>query len=61
METNYLEMIIRHLITVGGGFPGLLDGITSDAPTMTVQHFTGSRTDKTIQLIKITGEVEGYT
>ena len=48
-------------ITVGGGFPGLLDGITSDAPTMTVQHFTGSRTDKTIQLIKITGEVEGYT
>ena len=48
-------------ITNGGGYPGLLDGITSDAPTMTVQHFTGSRTDKTIQLIKITGEVEGYT
>ncbi|NDB29985.1 hypothetical protein EB151_10610, partial [archaeon] len=48
-------------ITNGGGYPGLLDGITSDAPTMTVQHFTGSRTDKTVQLIKITGEVEGYT
>ncbi len=48
-------------ITVGGGYPGLLDDITSDAPTMTVQHFTGSRTDKTVQLIKITGEVEGYT
>ena len=48
-------------ITVGGGFPGLLDGITSDAPTMTVNRFTGSRSDKTIQLIKITGEVEGFT
>jgi hypothetical protein len=48
-------------ITLGGGFPGLLDDITSDTPTMTVQHFTGSRTDKTIQLVKITGEVEGYT
>jgi hypothetical protein len=48
-------------ITLGGGFPGLLDNITSDTPTMTVQHFTGSRSDKTIQLIKITGEVEGYT
>jgi hypothetical protein len=48
-------------ITLGGGYPGLLDGITSDTPTMTVQHFTGSRTDKTIQLVKITGEVEGYT
>jgi hypothetical protein len=48
-------------ITLGGGFPGLLSDITSDTPTMTVQHFTGSRTDKTIQLVKITGEVEGYT
>lgn len=48
-------------ITNGGGFPGLLDGITSDAPTMTVQHFTGSRIDKTIQIVKITGEVEGFT
>jgi len=48
-------------ITVGGGFPGLLDGITSDAPTMTVQHFTGSRTDKIVQLVKITGEAEGFT
>jgi hypothetical protein len=48
-------------ITLGGGFPGLLDDITSDTPTMTVQHFTGSRSDKTIQLVKITGEVEGFT
>ena len=48
-------------ITLGGGYPGLLDDIPSDAPTMTVQHFTGSRTDKTVQLIKITGECEGFT
>lgn len=48
-------------ITDGGGYPGLLDGILTDNPTMTVQHFTGSRSDKTVQLIRITGEVEGYT
>jgi len=47
-------------ITQYGGFPGLLTGITSDTPTMTVQHFTGSRTDKTIQLVKIKGSCEGY-
>ena len=45
----------------GQRFPGLLSDITSDAPTMTVGNFTGSRTDKTVQLVKITGEVEGYT
>jgi hypothetical protein len=48
-------------ITQYGGFPGFLTDITSDTPTMTVQHFTGSRTDKTIQLVKIKGEVEGFT
>ena len=48
-------------ITTGGGYPGLLDDWRFDTPTMTVQHFTGSRIDKTVQLIKITGEVEGYT
>jgi hypothetical protein len=45
----------------GQRYPGLLSDITSDAPTMTVGNFTGSRTDKTVQLIKITGEVEGFT
>jgi hypothetical protein len=48
-------------ITDGGGYPGLLDNITSDNPTMTVQHFTGSRTDKTVQLVRIIGECEGFT
>lgn len=45
----------------GQRFPGLLSDITSDAPTMTVGNFTGSRLDKTVQLVKITGEVEGFT
>jgi hypothetical protein len=48
-------------LTLGGGYPGVLDDITSDAPTMTVGNFTGSRSDKTVQLIKVTGEVEGFT
>ena len=47
--------------TASGRFPGLLSNITSDAPTMTVGNFTGSRLDKTVQLVKITGEVEGFT
>ena len=45
----------------GKKYPGQLDGIDSDAPTMTVQNFTGSRSDKTVQLVKIKGECEGYT
>ena len=45
----------------GQRYPGLLSDITSDTPTMTVGNFTGSRTDKTVQLVKITGEVEGFT
>jgi len=45
----------------GRRYPGLLSDLLSDAPTMTVGNFTGSRTDKTVQLIKITGEVEGFT
>ena len=48
-------------ITQYGGYPGVLDDIESDAPTMTVGRFTGSRSDKNVQLIKITGEVEGFT
>ncbi len=45
----------------GRRYPGLLSDLLSDAPTMTVGNFTGSRSDKTVQLIKITGEVEGFT
>ena len=44
----------------GQRYPGLLSDLLSDAPTMTVGNFTGSRLDKTVQLIKITGEVEGF-
>ena len=45
----------------GQRYPGLLSDLLSDAPTMTVGNFTGSRLDKTVQLVKITGEVEGFT
>ena len=48
-------------ITNGGGFPGLLDDWKTDSPSMTVQHFTGSRENKLVQIVKITGEAEGYT
>jgi hypothetical protein len=44
----------------GQRYPGLLSDLLSDTPTMTVGNFTGSRLDKTVQLIKITGEVEGF-
>jgi hypothetical protein len=45
----------------GQRYPGLLSGSLTDSPIMTVGNFTGSRNDKTVQLIKITGEVEGFT
>ena len=49
------------------GMPGLLDLFDPlsdsdiDNPSMTVNHFTGSNIDKTVQLIKITGTTEGYS
>ena len=49
------------------GMPGLLDLFDSgsasdiDNPSMTVNHFTGSNPNKTVQLIKITGTTEGYS
>ena len=45
----------------GQRYPGLLSGSLTDAPTMTVGNFTGSRLDKLVQIVKITGETEGYT
>ena len=44
----------------GQQYPGRLDDITSDNPTLRVANFTGSRSDKNIQLIKIKGECEGF-
>ena len=45
----------------GQQYPGLLGDINSDNPFLTVQNFTGSRTDKLVQYLEITGETEGYT
>jgi hypothetical protein len=44
----------------GQQYPGLLGNINSDNPFLTVQNFTGSRTDKLVQYLEITGETEGY-
>jgi hypothetical protein len=45
----------------GQRYPGLLLNINSDSPELTVGNFTGSRNDKIVQYLEITGEVEGYT
>ena len=45
----------------GQQFPGLLHGIGTANVYMTVQDFTGSRSDINVQLVRLTGEVEGYT
>ena len=42
-------------------YPGQLNNITGSVPYMTVQHFTGSRSDIQVQYVVITGECEGYT
>ena len=42
-------------------YPGQLSNITGSVPYMTVQHFTGSRSDIEVQYVEITGECEGYT
>ena len=44
-----------------GKFPGLLTGLNTDSPILTVGNFTGSRDDIVVQYIEITGEVEGFT
>jgi hypothetical protein len=45
----------------GGQYPGLLNRTNPDNVILTVQNFTGSRIDKNIQYLEITGECEGFT
>jgi hypothetical protein len=45
----------------GGQYPGVLNQTNPDNVILTVQNFTGSRSDKNIQYLEITGEVEGFT
>ena len=45
----------------GQQFPGLLHGIGTNNVYMTVQDFTGSRSDINVQLVRLTGECEGFT
>jgi hypothetical protein len=46
---------------VGGQYPGLLNRTNPDNVILTVQNFTGSRSDKNVQYLEITGECEGFT
>ena len=49
---------------VGGQYPGLLNNIADRGgkfPFLTVQNFTGSRDDLTVQFIRYTAEVEGVS
>ena len=45
----------------GKQYPGVLTNIGTNTPYLTVGNFTGSRGDKTVQFLEITGEVEGFT
>jgi hypothetical protein len=45
----------------GGKYPGVLDQTNPDNVKLTVGNFTGSRSDKNVQYLEITGEVEGFT
>ena len=45
----------------GGQYPGLMSGLETLSPTLTVSDYTGSRDDITVQYIRFTGEVEGVS
>ena len=45
----------------GGQYPGVLNQTNPDNLILTVANFTGSRSDKNVQYLQITGEVEGFT
>jgi hypothetical protein len=44
-----------------GQYPGVLNQANPDNLILTVANFTGSRSDKNVQYLEITGEVEGFT
>jgi hypothetical protein len=49
------------LYSGSGQYPGLLQGIGTNNVFMRVQDFTGSRSDINVQLVRLTGECEGFT
>jgi hypothetical protein len=63
-SSQYTQSIYQQPIPLysgSGQYPGVLQGIGTDNVFMRVQDFTGSRTDINVQLIKLTGECEGFT
>ena len=63
-SSQYTQSIYQQPIPLysgSGQYPGVLQGIGTDNVFMRVQDFTGSRSDINVQLIKLTGECEGFT
>jgi len=63
-SSQYTQSIYQQPIPLysgSGQYPGVLQGIGTGNVFMRVQDFTGSRTDINVQLVKITGECEGFT
>ena len=63
-SSQYTQSIYEQPIPLysgSGQYPGVLQGIGTNNVFMRVQDFTGSRTDINVQLVKITGECEGFT
>ncbi len=63
-SSQYTQSIYQQPIPLysgSGQYPGVLQGIGTGNVFMRVQDFTGSRSDINVQLVKITGECEGFT
>ena len=63
-SSQYTQSIFQQPIPLysgSGQYPGVLQGIGTGNVFMRVQDFTGSRSDINVQLIKLTGECEGFT
>ena len=63
-SSQYTQSIYQQPIPLysgSGQYPGVLQGIGTGNVFMRVQDFTGSRSDINVQLIKLTGECEGFT
>jgi len=63
-SSQYTQSIYQQPIPLysgSGQYPGVLNGIGTGTVFMTVGNFTGSRSDINVQLVRLTGECEGFT
>ena len=61
LSSSQYTASITSIYSGSGQYPGVLNGIGTGTVFMTVGNFTGSRSDINVQLVKLTGECEGYT